>query len=79
MYAVEVKTIDGMTTHSTHDSYRDAVDQADMVRGLVAGDHAAWKYAVSQQGFDGDYAAWQSQDDDERAEYECSAEGIGIA
>jgi hypothetical protein len=40
MFTVEVKAIDGYTTHSTHDSYRDAVDQADMVRGrVVAGDN----------------------------------------
>jgi len=77
MYRVEVKTSGEYTTHSTHDSYRDAVDQAGMVRGRVAGDEAAWKYAVAEQGFTGDFAEWQSQDDDERAEYECGAEGIG--
>jgi uncharacterized membrane-anchored protein YjiN (DUF445 family) len=40
MFAVEVKTSGEYTTHSTHDSYKDAVDQADMVRGrVVAGDN----------------------------------------
>jgi hypothetical protein len=77
MYTVEVKAIGGYTTHSTHDSYRDAIDQADMVRGRVVGDEAAWKYAVADQGFTGDFAEWQSQDDGERAEYESGAEGIG--
>jgi hypothetical protein len=39
MFAVEVKAIGGFTQHSTHASYRDAVDQADMVRGrVVVGD-----------------------------------------
>ena len=77
MYTVEVKAIGGPTTHSTHDSSRDAVDQADMVSGRVVGDAAAWKYAVAEQGFTGDFLEWQSQDDDERAEYESGAEGIG--
>ena len=35
MYKVEVKAIGGWTLHSEHRSYRDAVDQADMVRGRV--------------------------------------------
>jgi hypothetical protein len=40
MFAVEVKAIGGFTQHSTHDSYRDACDQADMVRGrVVVGDN----------------------------------------
>lgn len=82
MYRVEVKAIGGWTQHSTHDSYRDAVDQADMVHGRVVvcatglTDEAAWKWARDNQGFDGDFAAWQAQDDEDRAEYEDGAAGI---
>jgi hypothetical protein len=63
-------------THSTHESYRDAIDQADMIRGTVEGDLDAWKWAVSQQGCTRSYAGWQGQDDDERSEYEIGAAGI---
>jgi len=35
MYTVEVKAIGGWTRHSDHDSYGDAVDQADLVHGRV--------------------------------------------
>ena len=38
MYTVEVTTGGEFTTHSNHVSYRDAVDQADMVRGRVVAD-----------------------------------------
>ncbi len=76
-YTVQVRVGGEWTTHSTHDSYRDAVDQADMVRGRVEGDAEAYRYAASSQGFGGDYSEWQSQDDDERAEYETGAAGIG--
>ena len=38
MYTVNVKCNGEYTTHSTHDSYRDAIDQADMVRGVVVAD-----------------------------------------
>lgn len=84
MYKVEVKAIGGWTTHSTHDSYRDAADQADMVRGRVAcesglSDEAAWKYAVANQGCDLTYTEWTAQDDDERAEYEAGAAGEATA
>lgn len=75
MYQVEVKAIGGWTTHSAHNSYRDAVDQAGMVGGRVVGDEAAWKYAVASQGCDLTYAEWTAQDDDERAEYEAGAAG----
>lgn len=34
-YAVEVKAVDGWTTHSEHASYEDARDQADMVHGRL--------------------------------------------
>ena len=79
MYTVQVKVGGEYTHHSTHESYRDAVDQADMVRGRVVvaatgySDEKAWKYAVSEQGFAGNFAEWQSQDDDERNEYEVGA------
>jgi len=75
-YKVEVKAVDGWTLHSEHDSYRDAVDQADMVHGRVVGDEQAWKWAVNEQGFVGTYAEWQAQDDEERNEYELGAAGI---
>lgn len=75
-YEVEVKVSGEWTHHSNHQSYRDAVDQADMVRGRVTGDEAAWKWARDNQGFHGDFAAWQSQDNDERSEYEAGAAGI---
>lgn len=82
MYIVKVKAIGGYTTHSQHESYRDAMDQADMIHGTVESDtgmsdEACWRYAVSSQVFDGDFAAWQTQDDEERAEYELGARGIG--
>jgi len=50
MFAVEVKAIDGYTTHSTHDSYRDAVDQADMVRGRVVCDVPDGVYFLHPEG-----------------------------
>lgn len=78
MFSVEVKAIGGWTTHSTHAGYRDAVDQADLVGGRVLcndgkTDEQAWKHAVQHQGYDGDFTSWQSQDDDERGEYEAAA------
>ena len=78
-YRVEVKAIGGWEAHSTHESYRDAVDQADMVHSRVVvattgySDERAWKYAVAEQGFGGDFAAWQSLDDEERNAYEFGA------
>ena len=79
IYVVEVEAIGGWTTHSTHESYRDAVDQADMVHGRIVGDMDAWRWASDQQGFDGSYGDWTRQDDDERAEYEAGAAGIPTA
>lgn len=76
-YTVEVKAIGGWTAHSTHDNYRDAVDQADMVHGRIAGDLAAYRYAVASQGFEGSYEDWTGLDADERAEYESGAAGLG--
>jgi hypothetical protein len=79
MYTVQVKVGGEYTLHSTHDSYRDAVDQADMVHGRVVvaatglSDEKAWCYAVAEQGFTGDYTEWQSMDDDERNEFEFGA------
>ena len=78
MTTYTVLTSDG-DRHSTHQSYRDAVDQADMIRGEVQGDAAAWDYARLYQGFSGDFAEWQSQDDDERHEYEMGAAGVPTA
>ena len=65
MYAVEVKGI----KQSEYTSYSDAVNQASLVQGRVVGPHPgvidddAHLYAVSKQGFSGDYAEWQRQDD----------------
>lgn len=75
-YTVAVPAIDGRTVHSTHQSYRDAVDQADMVHGHIEGDEAAYRYAHDQQGFTGSYQDWTAQDDDERAEYELGMRGF---
>lgn len=78
-YAVQVRSDGGYTIYSTHESYRDAVDQADMVCGRVViaatgyTDERAWEYAVSSQGFAGDFADWQAMDDDERDEFEIGA------
>jgi len=78
-YVVKCK---GEIVHSEHDSFRDAIDQADMVHGIVwcgcdaqMTDMEAWKYAVKCQGFTGDYAEWSAQDDDERNAYELGAAG----
>ena len=78
-YTVAVPAIDGRTVHSTHQRYRDAVDQADMVHGHIEGDEAAYRYAHDQQGFTGSYQDWTAQDDDERAEYELGTAGIPTA
>jgi hypothetical protein len=68
--------------HSSHASYRDAVDQADMIHGLVTSatgmtDKRAWSSAVANQGCELSWDQWQAQDDDERGEWECGAQGIG--
>jgi len=71
--------------HSSHKSYREAVDQSDMVHGrVIVGeggtgcmtDKEAHQWAVENQGYDGDYLAWSHQDDEDRAEYEDGAAGI---
>jgi len=82
MYQVQVAAIDGWTDHSEHASYRDAVDQADMIHGRVvtpvgATDREAWERAVAEQGYLGTFGEWQRQDDEERAEYEDGASGVG--
>jgi hypothetical protein len=69
--------------HSSHVSYRDAVDQADMIRGTVVisatgiSDKRAWSSAVANQGCELTWSEWQAQDDDERQEWELGAQGIG--
>jgi hypothetical protein len=78
-YTVEVKAIAGWTTHSTHASFQDAADQADMVHGRVVGEEQAFAWAKSNQGFTGDFGQWMAQDDDERSEYEDGAAGIPTA
>lgn len=37
----------------------------------------AWKYAVRSQGYTGTYADWLQLSDDDRAEYETGAQGVG--
>jgi len=79
-WRVDWKSMDGWEYHSTHDSYRDAVDQADMIHGRVVGDTGisdlqAWRWAVLNQGFEGDFAAWQAQNDKDRDAYEQGARG----
>ena len=68
--------------HSVHASYRDAVDQSDMVHGWVVtaagiSDQRAWRAAVANQGCELTWSEWQSQDDEEREEWELGAQGIG--
>ena len=75
-YIVEVKSIGGWTTHSTHASYREAIDQADMVHGRVARDGTAWHYARQCQGCELTYEEWRAQDDDDREQYERGAAGL---
>lgn len=84
MYRVEITT-DGQTSlHSSFDSYRDAIDQADMVHGEVYvinsfGDAISnkdcWRYACDEQGYNETYLSWCCLDDDERSEYESGANG----
>ena len=70
--------------HSTHDSYRAAVDQADMIRGVVRlgengiFDHDAWRYAVEHEGCDLSWEEWTAQDDDERNQWHTIAERKSI-
>ena len=79
-YTVSVRTATGeWTTHSTHSSYRDAVDQADLVHGRVDGEACNHGWAVAQQGCHLSYEEWLAQDDDERAEWEAGAAGIPTA
>lgn len=73
--------VDGVY-HSSHASYRDAVDQADMIHGWVTSatgisDKRAWTFAVANQGCELTWDQWQSQDDDEREQWELGAQGIG--
>lgn len=61
--------------HSEHSRKADA-DR--IVRELNA-DHAAYRWASEEQGFDGTYADWCDLDADERSEYEAGAAGIPTA
>lgn len=45
----------------------------------VVDDHAAYKWAASEQGFTGTYADWQALPAGERAKYEDGAAGVGTA
>lgn len=81
-YGIEVRTTDRWTTHSIDLSYRDAIDQADMMGGRVrlsTGllDTEAHKYAVRACGCELSYDEWSAQDDDERAEWESAANPSG--
>lgn len=42
-------------------------------------ERSSFRWAVANQGFDGDFAAWQSLSADDRAEYEAGAAGIPTA
>lgn len=77
----EVATANGIF-HSTHHSYRDAVDQADMIHGQVLlatglSDRDAWKWAVRHQGCGLSWEEWTGQDNEEREGWELGAQGIG--
>lgn len=68
------------TIHSDHESYKDAVDQADLIHGVVycgpylaTPDITAYRYAVNDQGFFGDYSEWRMLEDSNRDEYEHDA------
>jgi hypothetical protein len=50
MFRVEVKSSGEYTTHSTHDSYGDAINQADMVRGRVIADVPDGIYFLHPEG-----------------------------
>lgn len=73
----------GLIYHSSHSSYRSAVDQADMIQGEVRitathlSDYLAWALAVANQGCELSWKEWKAQDDDEREEWELGAQGIG--
>jgi len=77
-YTVEVSVGGEWILHSEHGSYRDAVNQSDMVHGRTwcpsgRTDRKAHSWARSVQGCDLDWSEWRGQDDDERAEYEYGA------
>ena len=76
-YIAEVLIGGVWTIHSEHNSFRDAVDQADMVHGRVRGEDFAYRWAKSDQGFTGTFDEWMAQDDEERDQYENGASGIG--
>lgn len=58
MYTVEVRnTVGEWTHHSEHDTYVDAIDQADMVGGRVAGINE------SSDAFNTGYAACEAGED----------------
>jgi hypothetical protein len=71
--------------HSAFNSYRDAVDQSDMIHGSVTvcpngvKDRWCWELAVANQGCELTWDEWTAQQDDERAEWEMGAQGIGTA
>ena len=74
--------------YSTFNSYRDAIDQADMVHGrVIVGESGegcvtneeAHRWAIANQGYEGNYLSWCGQDDDEREEYEAGAAGISTS
>lgn len=79
MYQVQVKRRDGWDRAMDFESYREAVDQADLLHGRVAvkstgfPDEAAHTYAVAYQGFEGDYGDWRRLNDAERDDYEHGA------
>lgn len=72
------------TEHSSWISYRDAVDQADLVHGrLLIGnperrmtDKGAYQWAFAENGFEGTYQDWREQSNEEREEFEDAAAGI---
>lgn len=74
-YRVMVKAVEGRVIHSEWESYREAINQSDMVRGDVYtamghSDRYCFDWSKKHQGYEGTYDEWRSMDDEERNEFE---------
>jgi hypothetical protein len=84
VYRVEVKSfLRRSQVCSTHTSYRDAIQHAEEVGGVIIihrgkkrrRDRDAYWWACCYQGFVGEYEDWKELDDSVRNEYERTATG----